>query len=331
MKYVLGIDQGGSKTLALIADAQGHILGLGRGGGACHSVTGMESAMDAIRISVGQALAQAGISAAQIDVVAAGLTGVDWDYEAELLRRNAAQTLQIASEKFHVVNDCLIALRAGTSKSDGCILCAGSGLNCGVRHADGREYTFGYYIEDRNQGGAALGRRALQAVYDAQAGLCPPTLLTELVTAAMGCESAEQLLMQQTSVGLDNDKVLYLPQVLEKAALQGDAVAKDVLRTFGEDIAQYVVAGLKRFDMLDGDVEVVLSGSVFKCRARELMDAVAGRILSAAPRAEIRQSVYEPVVGAVLMALDRLGMDAEKAENIERDAHRIGMVRGQKG
>lgn len=329
VKYVLGLDQGGSKTHAVVADMEGNILGIGCGAGACHSVIGLEAASAAIYDASMQAISAAGLTTAQIDVVAAGLTGVDWPHETQLLTSAVSDTLHIPQEKIVVVNDCLIALRAGTSKPSGCILCAGSGLNCAVRHPDGREYTFGFYIEDGCQGGSALGMRTLQAVFDAEAGLCAKTALTEKVLRFMECNTVDEMLFRHVTTGLGADRILRLPPILEEAALEGDMVAKEILRVFARDIARYVVVGLKRFDMLALNMEVVLSGSIFKCRASELIDTVTDVILTNAPNAVILESIYEPVIGAMLLALDHIdGTDgALIQEHIERDAKRFHMVR----
>ena len=328
MRYVLGIDQGGSKTYAIVADERGSILGFGAGPGACHSVNGLQRALDAIEAAVAQACGEAGIAARQIERVCAGLTGVDWPHEGPMLRGAVAGLLQLEPERVSIVNDCIIALRAGTAKDKSCILCAGSGLNCAVRSGE-RLYTFGFYIEDRCQGGQALGLRTVQAVFDAESGLLPPTELTRPVLAHMGCDSVDELLERQVTAGLDSSAVLQLPRVLEKIALEGDGVALEVLRVFGRDIARYAVAGLARFDMLKSEVDVVLSGSVFKCRARVLQDTVTQEIRKRAPRINVIQSEYEPIVGAALMALDDLGGcgGAPAGERLARGAKRLGLIR----
>lgn len=329
MRYVLGIDQGGSKTLAAVANELGEVLGVGRGAGACHAVCSLEKAMQPVLESTHAACAAAGIALSDISLVAAGMTGVDWSFEAQLLRGALASSLHIPERRITVVNDCLIALRAGSASPSGCILCAGSGLNCGVRRDENHEYAFGYYIDDRCQGGQALGNRVLQTVFDAEAGLTAQTALTNAVLAYMDCPTVDELLYRRVNAQLDGKKVLHLPRVLETTALAGDAVALELLRTFGADIARYAVAGLRRFDMLDDAVDVVLSGSVFKCRARALQDSVTAVIRDAAPHARIMESRYEPIVGAVLTALDQWGATAEEAVHarIERDAQRLGLIR----
>ena len=77
MSYILGIDQGGSKTQAVITDETGQILGTGRSFGACHSVQGMQRAMDAVREAVDQAAEQSGIRLEEIAAAAGGMTGAD--------------------------------------------------------------------------------------------------------------------------------------------------------------------------------------------------------------------------------------------------------------
>lgn len=331
MRYVLGIDQGGSKTLAVIADETGRILGLGRGPGACHSTHGMQRAMDAVQDAVAEAGEAAGIAPGQVDAAAAGMTGVDWPDEAGLLRNALSELLGLQQDKILVVNDCIIAMRAATSSASGCVLCAGTGLNCAVRDGEGREYTYGFYIPDEHQGGIALGRRTLQAVYDAESGMGEKTVLTERVLRLFGCATVDDLLRRDVTGELGQGPQLKLPLELEQAALEGDQVSRRLLYRFGRETASYAANALKRFGMESGAPEVVLSGSVFKCDAPDLLQGVQETILEAAPDAVIIESEWEPVIGAVLLALDTMP-DRDSAliqSHIKRDAQRFHMIRKQ--
>ena len=328
MRYVLGIDQGGSKTCAVLAETNGTLVGLGKGPGACHSVQGMDRAMSAIAEAMKSACTKAGISPKEIAHIFGGLTGVDWPEEGPLLRKTLAETFGVKLENISVVNDCMIALRAATDNPKSCILCAGSGLNCGVRDGD-REYVFGYYIPDECQGGQALGSRTVQAVLDTESGLLPATKLTEAVLAYLDCPSPEQLLRRRVAGELDQTLVLHLPKVLEQVALEEDEVALTVLRKFGEDISRYPIAALRRFGLTEQETDVVLSGSLFKCRARVLQETVISEIRKTAPKINIIESIYEPVVGAVLGAFDRLGigLDEPVKTNLFHSAEQLDLLR----
>ena len=66
--------------------------------------------------------------------------------------------------------------------------------------------------------------------------------------------------------------------LLERAAAQNDRVALDILEQYGKTLARYAVAGLRKADMLDADIDVVLSGSILKCRIPVLKETVAAQI-----------------------------------------------------
>ncbi len=329
MRYVLGIDQGASKTYAMVADERGGIVGFGQSAGACHSTNGMEKAVESATAAASAALAQAGCTIEDIRHVTAGATGVDWPGEAELVARHFASALRCPLERVQVVNDCIIALRAGTRKDSGCVLCAGSGLNCAVVKDRRVEVIFGFYIPDEDQGGAALGRRTLRAVFDAQMDLIPPTALTQELLSYFRAQSVDELLHRYVDGGVTPQEVLYLPMLLERAAAQNDRVALDILEQYGKTLARYAVAGLRKADMLDADIDVVLSGSILKCRIPVLKETVAAQIHRHAGRARIVDSYLEPVVGAVLMGLDKLYdvLPQSLYDRIEADARQMDLVR----
>ena len=67
-----------------------------------------------------------------------------------------------------VKNDSFIALRGGTLKNFGVIVIAGSGCNCAVLSPSGEEFIYQYYVEDNIQGGRAISRKMIDAIYQAE-------------------------------------------------------------------------------------------------------------------------------------------------------------------
>jgi Predicted N-acetylglucosamine kinase len=327
MKYVLGIDQGGTKTHAMVADENGRILGMAKAGGACHSAHGMQFAMDKVDEAAEKALVQSKISIEQIAVVAAGMTGLDWEEEEELLTE-ALQKL-FPKQQIHVVNDCIIAMRAGTDKEQCCVLCAGTGLNCAVRKDADNEFIYGYYVADEYQGGQALGQKAIQAVFNAETGLQPPTALTALLLEFFNVPNTDELLKRAVTGGINDRKKSEIPLLIEKAAMENDWVSLQILENYGRYIAQYVVAGLKRFEMLSDEVDVILSGSIFKSKVPVLLEALSAEIHRFSVNAKIISCRYEPIVGAVLMALEQLSKPLSPGvyENIEKAANHFNIER----
>jgi hypothetical protein len=81
--------------------------------------------------------------------------------------------------------------------------------------------------------------------------------------------------------------------------------------------------------MTNLELEVVLSGSVFKGEGPLLLDTLAMHIHTVAPYARLVNARYEPVVGAVLLGLEYTGVKADEAvkRNVEAGAGRLGLIR----
>lgn len=262
MACYLGIDQGGSKTHALIGDETGAVLGFGVADGACHATVGVAQAMSKIAEATQRALAQAGLARTDMAGVFSAMTGIDWKEEETQLKSELKKLFP--HTPCNVANDCLAAMRAGTNAADRAVLCAGSGLNCAVRRRDGETYVYGYYIESAYQGGGALGRSALRAVFDAYAGLTSETALTERTQKSLGLESIDDMMKAYLAGRITPQHLHALALILMQTASEGDAVANRILHRFGYQWAEYVGKAIAKLAMKERPVEVVLSGSIFK-------------------------------------------------------------------
>lgn len=248
------------------------------------------------------------------DGSAGGLTGIDWDYEAELLENEIQKHFPKAHVK--IVNDCIIAMRAATRKQQCGILCAGSGLNCAVQNGENC-FVYGFYIPDEYQGGWSLGRRAIQAVFDAHMGLLEKTELTPRLLRHFRVRTVDELLYMQVTGKIKSSDYLSLPIILEEAAQKGDKTAGDIWIHYGKKIVAYLEARMNKMGILGCDVDIVLSGSIFKCKFQGFQEAVKEEILKRIPGANVIAAEYEPVIGAVLMGIN--GMNGVLTENIYRN------------
>lgn len=303
MDYVLGIDQGGTKTAAAIMDIEGTILGSGFSRGACHASDGMDAAMSAVKAAYDGALLMSGLKLKNIGYIAAGLTGMDWPEEYTTAREALCKLTGI--RHVSVFNDCIVAMRGGTEKPYGAVICAGTGLNVGVRDFQGQTCVFGYYIDGEYQGAYALGNRALRAVFASECGILGNTALTRLALGFFNAGTVDDLLRKYTSGKITDNFKKFAPFIFQ-AAGEGDAVAASIIDSFGRGAAEYAVAGLRMRNMDQAEVDVVLSGSVLNPGNTMLKESICSVIYEKCPGAHVRDAVYEPVVGACLSALDEL-------------------------
>lgn len=331
MRFILGVDQGYSQTRAAVCDTNGNILSVGKAYGACHSVHGMTKAMNAIKEASETALGQAGIQAEDIAILFCGLTCADWPDEYDLLEANVL-SLGLC-ENVRIKNDSVVALRGGTEANYGATVIAGTGGNCAILSPGGEEFIYHCYHDEDLQGGIALGRRALKAIYRAETGREPATLLTSRVLDMFGLANVDTLLRVDVEHRLPLDRIKDIAPLVLQAAYEGDYVSCQIIKAFGEGLAEMVVTGLRRFEMTKMDVEVVLSGGIFKGPGMLVEEVIIASIHMAAPKARLVNARYEPVVGAVLLGLEESGVkvDNRVKRNVEKTSKRLALVRIESG
>jgi len=245
----------------------------------------------------------AGISLSQVSAVCGCLNGADWDFEYPILEKELKEIFCI--KDVIVLNDCIGAMRGGSSSPQCSVICAGTALNAAVRRADGKEIIYGYFIDSAHQGAEALGSRALRKVMESYIGVCGETMLSNLVLEHTGHDSAEQLLIDMTAHDYKLAMKDLAPLML-KAYAAGDVEAVKVVEEVSKGMARYITAGMKRLEISGQIFELVFSGSVFKDVGTLMADRIFNIVTETEPNARKVHARYEPVCGAVLTLLDRL-------------------------
>jgi N-acetylglucosamine kinase-like BadF-type ATPase len=304
VKYFLGIDGGASKTHALLAASTGQVLGFGKGGPGNHQTSSLESALNQIDLAVRQAFEQAGISHEKVELGCFCLAGADLPEDYALLQR--AVEAQHLAKKVHIKNDTLAALRAGLTRSWGIAVICGTGFNAAGRAPDAREIVLPGLgpISGDWGGGGDLSQEVIRAVMRAWDGRGKRTQLTQMVLNTLELPSEPVLLSKLYHEEIDPLHILDLVKLLFEASANGDEVAQDLVIRMGNEVGVSANALLKRLNLEQTDAEVVLSGSVFKGKGSLLIDTASQVIHQVAPRAQIVRPRFEPVVGALLLALE---------------------------
>lgn len=318
MSLVLGVDAGASKTFALVADDTGHILGFGQGGPGNHQAVGLQPALAEIRRACEEALTQASTSP-PADFGFFGLAGADLPVDFALLTP-AVESMNLA-RRVRVKNDTMVALRAGLKRRWGVAVICGTGFNAGGIGPDGREVQLpglGALSGDWG-GGGDIAQEVIRLICRAWDGRGQPTMLTEMVLEALELPSVEELTSQLYQSQLDyypgqfdQRRLLTLVPLVFEAAYAGDQVAQELLMRVGTEVGVTANAIIKRLGLENTDVEVVLGGSVFKGKGPLLVDTVTQVVHRVAPRATIVLPEFEPVVGAILLALENLGVEVNE-------------------
>lgn len=304
--HVLGVDAGGSKTVALLADAAGRIVGEGRAGGANLQAHGELEVEKVLHHVIDEAMAGgAGAPAA----VCLGLAGVDREGDSRVI---AAVMRRLGfRERTLIVNDALIALVAGVPLAEetaaigpALVLIAGTGsIAYGVnRHGlAARAGGWGTSLGDEGSG-YWIGRRALEAVTRAADGRGPATGLTRLVLAHFTLSRPEQLVLEIYDHAKGKRAIASLGPLVEQARAAGDAVAGEIMRQAAEELTLAAASVIASLDMRGEQFPVLISGGTLR-GAPWLAAEVRRRLAEVAPRSTVTALDVEPALGAVRLAL----------------------------
>ena len=300
MRHVLGIDAGGTKTRALLADETGRVLGSALGGGAnlkTHGELAVEKVLHAV---ADEAEAQAG---ARADAVAIGIAGADRPDDHALLRA----ILRRIGYKSHVVvtNDARVAFVAGSERRVGLAVICGTGSIAWGSNARGeiaRAGGWGWHLGDEGSG-FWIGMRALTAVMRASDGRGRATLLERPLYEHFGIDKLEKILHAIYDAEFPRHVIARFAPRVEEAALAGDAVAREILEAGASELALAARSVIARLRLEEGNYDVVLSGGTF--RAVPELARLVGETL-ATPGARVAVLQDEPATGAVRLALEEL-------------------------
>jgi len=303
--YFLGVDIGGSKSHALIADETGRVLGFGAGGPGNHEVVGYSGLANTLHEIAEQALAGAGIARRDVRGAGFGIAGYDWPGEREPTLQ-AIQTLRL-SAPLEFVNDTLIGLLAGAPEGWGVAVVAGTSNNCRGRDRQGREgRVTGCGPRLGEYGGASeLVDKAIQAVALAWTQRGPATRLTDAFITLTG--AADEIdLLSGLALGHYHLAADAAPLVFRVAAA-GDVVAQETIRWAGRELGSLATGVIRQLGFERLEFQVVLIGSLFK-GGPLLSEALSAAIHQVAPLARMVRLETPPVVGGVLLGMEQAGL-----------------------
>lgn len=309
MNYYLGVDGGGSKTIAVVSDSKGQILGYGMSGCGNHQL-GCEVAERSITEAVEAALKQASLEKSDITFALFGLAGADRDEDFRIL---IPMIYKLGFNKSDIVCDTVIGLRAGTTQPYGVVLVCGSGTNCyGVNKAGESLQVggFGYAFGDFG-GGYSLAEEVFRAVIRSWEGRGAQTKLTDATIRTLGFDSVEKMF----NAFLDDKR--DIPHELAKLLFEvgsDDEVALAILNKQGMELGLAAGAVIKRLNMEQDSFDVILIGSILtRADNRCLLPVIESTVKSIAPNCTLRKLTMEPVMGSILLAMERSGVIVENS------------------
>jgi N-acetylglucosamine kinase-like BadF-type ATPase len=299
MFHVLGIDAGGTKTVCLLADDQGHVLASARGDGANLRTAGELGVEKVLHTVMDEVLGRHDVAPAAICL---GIAGVDRESDGRtmraIMRRIALKTRTL------IVNDALVALVAGVDDGPGIVIISGTGsivYGRDERNRAARAGGWGHILGDEGSG-YWIGRRALAAVMRHADGRGRAGVLADRVLRHLGQSSAVDLVPLVYDRGMPLPEIAALGAVVDEARAGGDAEAAAILQEAADELVLAALSVVSQLGMRDSAFPFVLAGGMFQ-GVPGLADDVGRRLVDLAPAAMVRRLGVAPAVGAVRLAI----------------------------
>ena len=305
-KYFLGLDAGGTKTHALIANEAGQVLGFANGGPGNWQSVGFEKQCEVFKDITHQALINAGLHIDQIVGAGFGIGGYDWPSQVQA-HLDVIQLLDLSCP-FEITNDSVIGLLAGASKGWGVGVVAGTGNNCWGRDKNGREgrITGEGELFGEFGGGIEMVHKAIQAIAHEWSKRGP---LTDLSKTFMDFTGSKDLFdfLEGIDLGRYEPKASWALSIFQ-AAYAGDAVACEIIAWAARELGESACAVIRQLNIDACEFEVVLIGSIFES-GDIYINPLRDTIHKLAPQAKLVKLEAPPVVGAVILGMQKAGLE----------------------
>ncbi len=303
---LLGVDGGATKTVALVADEHGSVLGAGRSGSSdIKAAPEPGAAVDRVADAVREAAAMAGVRAADVDACAFCLCGADWPEDDAYYAATLEERLALASAPV-VKNDAFASLRAGTPDGVGVALVMGTGAAIAACGPTGATWFSGDRME--RSGAVELGQRVYGLLVRRAYGSGTEPPFERAALDAFAVDDVEALVHEITRLGGRGRSGLgRLAAVLLDAADEGDPTARAIVDEHGQLLSGYVRAAAARVGLPQRGAKVVLSGGLMRHPSPELI----GQLGAGLPGFAVTTATVEPVYGAVLLAADGSGVSPD--------------------
>jgi N-acetylglucosamine kinase-like BadF-type ATPase len=297
---LLGVDGGGTKTRAVVADGEDRILGEGVAGPSNPLRVGVAEAAVAVREAAERACAAAGVRRVELSAAEVGLAGVK---RADLRARMKDALSGLGPAALEVVTDADIALYGATGGGVGLVVIAGTGSNCCGTNARGRRACAGGWgpVAGDEGSGSWIARRGLSAVARATDGRGARTPLVEAACDYFKVTSPEDLSLAIYAPNMTNQRIAGFARHVIEAARRRDPISRSILREAGRELGHAAGTVIRKLRMQRERFRVGYVGGVFT--AGELILApLREEVLGVAARAELAPPALAPAEAAARMA-----------------------------
>lgn len=307
MAIVIGIDGGGTKTKALLADELGHVYGTALAGPTNPNSLNRQELEKTIRFIFSQLQKAAPNEFNNVEFCYLGMAGVGEGKTRNALHYIVEEVCNDFAFNYELDNDGVNALFAGTFGKPGMVLVSGTGsIAYGLSRTDEfyRVGGWGYLFDDLGSG-YDLGKKALQAVFQAYDGRGKKTKLSRLLLNHFNVESVPEIVPLVFKSDSPRSVIAPLSQLVMDGYDVKDDVSVKLIEETSYELANIIIAMQRKLNINKTSHQVFLTGGLFE-RANILIPHLKKHINS---EVNFKKIEHEPVVGAVVAAFKKISIN----------------------
>ena len=308
MRYVIGIDGGGTKTLGILINENTDLLAKAELGPSNYQILGKAKLKEQTGDFVARLIKKSNINY-KVDAICVGLAGAGREKERNEVTK-LVKELNCAKEVL-AEHDASIALAGALGGNPGIIIIAGTGSIAFGRNADGktaRAGGWGYLLGDEGSG-FYIGQKALIAALKEYDGRGEKTKLTDMIMNEYVVSNIEGIIEKVYSDKLKSKGIAKIAPLVFKAAKDGDKVAEGIVEEAGRELGTLATAVMRALNLTE-NVEIALVGSIFK--QKELLLGSLRNAIPAKANVAFCDPRFPPVIGATLLALRKIGVKIDE-------------------
>ena len=298
----LGVDSGGTKAAFLLTDKTGRVIARHREPG-CTALGSRKAGMKTmLENGIGEICRKVHIEKEQIAALGLGISGYgEGEHAAQETQEACAEAF--LPGRFVCALDTYIGWAGSLLFEPGINIIAGTGSVVYGVAGDGRTARAGGWGAGCDEGSCSwLGQRLVEAYTKQADGRMPRTALYEVFRKHFGIQGEDGMFVRELNyeVVRGGKGLAVLQYLLRDAWLAGDPVADAIYRAGASELFLGVKTAADKLALEWNGLKVSYSGGLFKageCALKPLGDLIrqAG--------GQLVKPVYEPDVGAVLMAI----------------------------
>ncbi len=304
MKYLIGMDGGGTKTACVATDLDGNILHKCSGGPSNFLIIGTEKVSETLYSLISECKEKLNATYEDFGYVVIGTTGAGRRIDADRLQNAFTEYCAAKNYKvnFYVDSDARIALEGAFSGKPGSIMIAGTGSIMFGKDAEGKIHRvggFGRFLGDQGSG-YSIGRQGLTMLGKHFDERGHKTTLAKLVAEKFDIKTQEELIIQ---VYKNNFDIASAAPLVIQSAEQGDEVCHHIVEDESYELVLHILAMLKKLNLPVLDLSLI--GSLITTDnffARTFKE----KVVKFAPNVNIKEADYPPAMGAIFLAKEKI-------------------------